>query len=393
MWAKDGKRRSDGLIFILNLEEPLTMGTCRHCHTRDRTISDVVGYCAGCIRDHFDRVWPEIEAVHHRSRAVHGLPARPPNAADGITCPICFRKCRIPEGGLGYCGVRSVEGGRLKGGRPLEGNLYAYHDPLPTNCVADFVCPAGGKRGYPTFSVCPGPEYGFRNLAVFYHACSFNCLYCQNSHFRDRTLHPETVTAQALADEVTEGTTCICYFGGDPGPQVLHALEASRLALAAAKGRVLRICWETNGTVRPPFLMRMAEQSLRSGGCIKFDIKAWNDEIHHALCAASNSQTLENVRRLSSLIAERSDPPLMVASTLLVPGYVDELEVSHIARFLAGLSRDIPYRLLAFYPSCVLRDLPNTSQAHARRCLTAAEKAGLKRVSMGNVGLLGLDYT
>ncbi len=82
-----------------------------------------------------------------------------------------------------------------------------------------------------------------------------------------------------------------------------------------------------------------------------------------------------------------------MASTLLVPGYVDTAEVSKIARFIADLDPEIPYRLLAFHPEFILRDLPATSRSHALRCREAAEKAGLKRVSMGNVHLLTDGYS
>jgi len=86
------------------------------------------------------------------------------------------------------------------------------------------------------------------------------------------------------------------------------------------------------------------------------------------------------------------DPPLLIASTLLVPGYVDESEVPAIARFIAGLNPRIPYSLLAFYPQFYLDDLPTTSRSHAHRCLSIAEKAGLKNVHVGNVHLLADDY-
>jgi len=61
--------------------------------------------------------------------------------------------------------------------------LSWYHDPLPTNCVGDWVCAGGTGAGFPEYAHSPGPEHGYSNLAVFFHACSFNCLYCQNWTF------------------------------------------------------------------------------------------------------------------------------------------------------------------------------------------------------------------
>lgn len=367
------------------------MGTCNYCKKSSVIVPSVIGYCATCIREHFSAVWPAIKQVHDRSRLAFGLPIDPPRVAGGKVCPQCFRKCQIPEGGRGYCGVRKVENGIMKGGLPEDGNLSYYYDPLPTNCVADFVCPAGTGCGFPQYAKFRGPERGYRNLAVFYRACSFNCLYCQNAQFKDATFSSSTVTAEKLASAVDDRTTCICYFGGDPSPQIVHALKASSLARRANEGRVLRICWETNGALEQPFLKRAAELSLVSGGCIKIDLKAWSDEIHHALCGVSNKPTLEKFQWLSRFVPERPEPPFLIASTLLVPGYVDEQEVAGIAAFIARLNPDIPYRLLAFYPEFYLRDLPTTSKRYALRCQEAAWNAGLGRVSVGNVHLLRDD--
>ncbi|UCF83006.1 MAG: radical SAM protein [Desulfobacteraceae bacterium] len=288
--------------------------------------------------------------------------------------------------------MRRVEHGRIRGGRPHEGNLYYYYDALPTNCVGDFVCPGGTGCGYPRYAVSEGPEYGFKNLAVFYHACAFNCLYCQNYHFKAQTSSSIKISAKELAGAADKKTTCICYFGGDPTPQILHALKTSKLALTRHVSPILRICWETNGAVQEPFLTEMADLSLQSGGCIKFDLKAWDESIHYALCNVTNRKTLENFRTLAGWIHRRPDPPFLIASTLLVPGYVDEHEVAGIAKFIADLNPEIPYRLLGFYPQFYLKDLPTTSRSHALRCQAVAKRAGLHRVHIGNVHLLGEDY-
>jgi hypothetical protein len=64
----------------------------------------------------------------------------------------------------------------------------------------------------------------------------------------------------------------------------------------------------------------------------------------------------------------------------------------HLARFLAGLDPDIPHSLLAFHPQFYLQDLPITSRQHAGEALAAARAAGMARVRIGNVHLLGEPY-
>ncbi|MBI3669750.1 MAG: radical SAM protein, partial [Acidobacteria bacterium] len=81
-----------------------------------------------------------------------------------------------------------------------------------------------------------------------------------------------------------------------------------------------------------------------------------------------------------------------VASTLLVPGYVDAAEVGRIARFIAELNPAIPYALLGFAPHFYMADLPHTSLRHAQAAEAAARAAGLTNVRIGNRYLLSDDY-
>ncbi len=277
------------------------------------------------------------------------------------------------------------------GPNPKGARVSWYLDPLPTNCVADFVCPGGTGAGYPRYAHQPGPERGYANLAVFYEACNFNCLYCQNWHFKlsDRKA---LVPTQKMLEALKEHVYCICYFGGDPGPQAPHALSFSRKALTQRPGKILRICWETNGAENSPIIKEMMRLSLATGGCVKIDLKAYSTPVHEALCGVPNQMTLKNFALLAEMARERPEPPALVASTLLVPGYVDEEELEALAGFIAGLSRDIPWSLLAFYPTFYLDDLPTTSRRHAQLALAIARKHGLKRVNLGNRHLLSEAY-
>lgn len=365
--------------------------TCQHCGSESHLISQALGLCLDCIRSDFSQVLPLIEKSHGLARRPFGLPEHPPRVEGGLECKLCVNECCIPRNGRGYCGLRTNRDNRLVGATARRGNVSWYYDALPTNCVADWVCPGGSGAGYPQFAYSQEAEYGYKNLSVFYQACSFDCLFCQNWHYRYLATSKSEVDALELARAVDERTACICYFGGDPSSQLPYALRASRLALENKKGRILRICWETNGSMHPALLRQAAELSFNSGGCIKFDLKAWSEELHIALCGVSNKRTLENFAALAEYVSRRPSPPFLIASTLLVPGYVDREEVSGIAAFIASLSPDIPYALLAFHPQFMMSDLPPTSKRHAQRCLATAKAQGLRNVRLGNVHLLG-DY-
>ena len=364
------------------------MATCQLCQRPSPDISKALGVCRNCIRQRPDEALKITARAHHFSRAKYGLPQEPPSDPRGVLCNQCVNECQIPENGLGYCGLRSNHKGRLTGVSARRGNLSWYRDRLPTNCVADWVCPGGTGAGYPTYAYCSGSEVGYTNLAVFFQACSFNCLFCQNWHFKNQTFASHHPTVDELIRDVDERTACICYFGGDPSPQLSFSLSASRLARKKKHGRILRICWETNGSMNPKFLDTMMDLAVGSGGCVKFDLKAWDPHLHIALTGVTNQRTLKNFAQAAASIRFRPDPPLLLASTLLVPGYIDEREVHAIARFIADLNPDIPYSLLAFYPNFYMADLPLTPKRQAEHCEQIARDAGLKNVRIGNVHLL-----
>jgi len=68
--------------------------------------------------------------------------------------------------------------------------------------VADWVCAGGTGAGYPQFAHRAGPEYGHKNLAVFYQACSFDCLFCHNWQYRSQALAED-----CLAEVKSQGLT------------------------------------------------------------------------------------------------------------------------------------------------------------------------------------------
>jgi pyruvate formate lyase activating enzyme len=306
---------------------------------------------------------------------------------------MCSNNCRIGPSEKGFCGIVSNSDGHLTrmGGVPERGVLEWYYDSLPTNCVAWWFCPGCTGRGYPKYAYKPSAEADYANLAVFYGACSLDCLFCQNWHYRRMSQTPTPfISAENLASKADSHVSCICYFGGDPSVQMPHALKTSEIALekAAQESRILRICWETNGHMRREFAERAAEQSYHSGGVIKFDLKAFDDNLYKALCRASSKPAFDNFRMIGErFFRDRLEVPILTASTLLVPGYVDAKEVEDIASFMADIDPRIPYTLLAFYPQYKMDDLPTTKRAEAMKCREAAEKH-LENVRIGNLHLL-----
>jgi len=369
------------------------LGKCSLCSSESPLISSNLGVCRRCIREKPDEALRMVSNVRRASREIFSLTPEVPRSLGGVECGMCANECIIGRGEKGFCGLTYNINGHLTrlGGTTERGILEWYYDPLPTNCVAWWFCPGCTGAGYPKYAYKPTAETSYVNLAVFYGACSLDCLFCQNWHYRylSQKLNP-CVSSEELASKVNAKVSCICYFGGDPSVQMPHAIKTSEIALekARADGRILRICWETNGNMHREFAIKAAELSFGSGGVVKFDLKAWDENIYRVLCGVSNKPTFENFRVIGEkYFAERVEVPVLTASTLLIPGYIDSAEVESIAKFIAEIDPRIPYTLLAFYPQYIMDDLPTTSRKQAYECYETAKKY-LRNVRIGNIHLL-----
>lgn len=370
-----------------------TVTTCEVCGRSSSDISATLRVCADCVRERFDEAKPHIEAAHAKVRGSYGLPAKAPCDPNGVRCGGCGNDCRIPGGGKGFCGVVENVGGKLvrRFGTPERGLLSWYYDQLPTNCVAAPFCAGSSGAGYPKWCHSPRGDLGYKNLSVFLGSCTYSCLFCQNYNFRELTTSGKpTMSAKELAEKAEEDVTCICYFGGDPSSQMPFVIESAKLAQEAAGGdqRILRVCLETNLSMNRRDLDRFAALAMESGGGIKADLKCWSSEILYALSGVEHRAAYENFRAIGARQGERPEVPFARASTLLVPGYVDEEEIRGIASFIADTDPTIPYSLLAFHPLHHMSDMPYVRGREVDRFVDICEEEGLERVRLGNPWLV-----
>jgi len=310
---------------------------------------------------------------------------------DGIKCGICSNLCIIGEGEKGYCGLRWNQGGLETLSDRSRGLYHAYLDPHITNCCSAWFCPGATGAGYPRYSYRDREERGYSNLAVFFYGCNFNCLFCQNPTHKSLN-RKGNLPADNIIKKVANNPkiSCICFFGGSPEPQLPFAINASEKALEGSGDKPLRICFEWNGCGGPLLAERAAELSLQSGGNLKFDLKCFSLELSIALSGVPNEQAYNNFKMVAEkLYPERRELPVLTATTLLVPGYVDSEEVEAIASFIANLDTSIPYSLLIFHPAYMMQDLPVTPLKVAAECYKAA-KIHLEKVHVGNLHLIGI---
>jgi pyruvate formate lyase activating enzyme len=362
------------------------------CGKKSKFTAESLRVCAECVRDRPKEALPLLLKSHARIRTKFGLPAKPPKNPGGVQCNICANECKIGEGEIGFCGLREVKEGRSQSLTSSEaGLLHSYLDPNPTNCCSAWFCPAGTSTDYPNFTYVAGPEMGYYNLAIFFYGCNFDCIYCQNASHKN-IFSARTVFARQLVEKTKRNKkiSCWCFFGGSPEPQLPFAINAAERALEEMPDRILRICFECNGCGHPKLVNRAARLALISGGNIKFDLKCFSESLSYAFSGVSNKRAYKNFRMIANdLYNQRQKTPVLTATTLLVPGYIDAVEIGSISKFIAELNYEIPYSLLVFHPDFMMKDLPVTPLNQVLECYKMA-KQHLNNVNVGNLHMLGI---
>ena len=376
------------------------MGTCKFCNRTDNLISNTLSICRRCILDYdWNLVKKQISLVHKQVRSLVDLPEIPPKTPEQnvkLTCNYCINECSLSENDVSYCGLRNmqkIESGLLPLPSKTKGYIHGYTDPNPTNCCNSWFCPAGTSKGYPKYSNYNGPEFGTLSYAAFLYGCTFDCLFCQNASHKNISKN-RLLDSESIANNIVNNKriTCVCYFGGTPEPQLPFSLNIADKILEKIKNdkkRMMRICWEWNGSGNKYWVEKCMQLAIKTGGNIKFDLKSYNEKLNIALCGVSNTRTLENFKFLAeNYFGLRKDLLEMSACTLMVPGYVNHEEVEQIAKFISSINKNIPYSLLVFHGDYQMLDLGITPKKQVEKCLKVA-KEYLKNVHLGNKFLLG----
>ena len=376
------------------------MGTCKFCGKTERVISEVLQVCRKCILEgDWDKVKTHLLNVHKQVRQLVELPEKPPKAEKPnikLKCNLCINECSLSESDVSYCGLRNIPlrtSGQLPYPTKSKGYIHGYIDSNPTNCCNSWFCPAGTSSGFPEYSNYEGPEFGTYSYAAFLYGCTFDCLFCQNSSHKLFS-KKHLFDVETLANQIVKNKkiTCLCYFGGTPEAQLPFSLNLANKILEkiekSGENRIMRICWEWNGSGNKDWVEKCMEIAIETGGNIKFDLKSFNEKLNLALCGVSNKRTLENFKFLAeNYFGTRKNLPEMSACTLMVPGYTNHEEVEQIAKFVSSINNKIPYSLLVFHGDYQMRDLPITPRKEVLKCVEVAKKF-LTNVNLGNKHLL-----
>ena len=170
----------------------------------------------------------------------------------------------------------------------------------------------------------------------------------------------------------------ISYTYTEPTIFFEYAFETSKLA----KEKGIYNCFVTNGY--------MTKECIRMIGpyldAANIDLKFFKDSSYKKVCAASLEPVLNSIRLMRELGI------WVEATTLVVPGENDsEEELNGIARFLAGVDKNIPWHISRFHPDYKFTGREATPLETLKKAHGIGIKAGLKFIYVGNVYGLGND--
>ena len=294
------------------------------------------------------------EVVARRTREGE-LYARLPNGR--VHCYACGHNCRISEGRPGVCKVRFNQGGRLM---------------VPAGYVGALQCDPVEKK--PFFHALPGSDA----LSFGMLGCDYHCGYCQNwitsQALRDpaAVAAPKDVAAEDLVRLAEKsGARIVASTYNEPLITSEWAVEVFRVA--KARGLVTAYISNGNGT---PEVLRYLRPWV---DLYKVDLKGFNDANYRKLGGVLE-RVLDTIRLLVALGF------WVEIVTLVVPAWNDsDDELGAIARFVAGVSPDLPWHVTAFHQDYKMTDHENTSVATLLRAAASGRRAGLRYVYAGNL--------
>ncbi len=241
---------------------------------------------------------------------------------DKVSCQVCPKMCTIKPGHRGFCRVRENR----------DGVLYAVNYG---KCTSYGLDPIEKK---PLYHFYPG-QY-IMSLGTM--GCNLRCGFCQNWEIAQGDPNSVYITPEK-AVEITltsmDRAPCIglAYTYSEPFMWYEYVYDTAKLTRQKGLKNVL----VTNGYINEKPLKEL----LPFIDAMNIDVKAFTEEYYRKLCAGR----LEPVIKTVETAVRHCHVEI---TTLLVPGLNDsQEEIERLARWLAGLGRDIPLHFSRYFPN------------------------------------------
>ena len=274
-----------------------------------------------------------------------------------VTCQLCPRRCVIPEGGRGFCGVRKNIGGKLYSlvyGKPCAVHIDAIE-----------------KK--PLFHVLPGS----RTFSIATAGCNLRCKFCQN--WQISQAKPEEVQsvnlepAQVVAKTKESNCKSITYTYTEPTIFYEYALETAKIA----RKEGLKNYMHSAGFINPKPLRELCKHL----DAANVDLKGFSEDYYQKLCQGH----LEDILRSLKIIKEEG--VWLEITNLIIPTLNDDPKL--IRKMCVwvrdNLGAETPLHFSRFYPMYKLRNLSPTPISTLEKARKIARDVGLKFVYIGNI--------
>ncbi len=284
-----------------------------------------------------------------------------------VRCYACGHRCLIHPGKRGICQVRFNENGELR---------------VPWGYVAALQSDPIEKK--PFYHVFPGSNA----LTFGMLGCDFHCGYCQNWLTSQAMRDPASdesvsfirrITPQGMLQAARRtGAAVVVSSYNEP----LITSEWAVAIFKEVKAAGLKCAYVSNGN-NTPEVMEYIRPYIDA---YKIDLKCMQDKNYRKLGGVLQN-TLDGIKRAHNM-------GLWVeVVTLTIPGFNDSNEeLWDAARFIAGVSRDIPWHVTAFHKEYKMTDPDNTDARTLVRAAEIGREAGLRFVYAGNLPGQVEDY-
>jgi len=278
-------------------------------------------------------------------------------------CKVCFRHCNIKEGGLGFCGARTVKNGQVE----------AFNYGRVTGLALDPIEKKPLARFFPGSMILSAGSFG----------CNLRCPFCQNydiswSEEAERYAKTaETVSPEALVSLAEQtrsrGNIGVAFTYNEPLVGYEYVLDTAKLA----KDRGLKTVMVTNGTAE----LWVLEELLLYIDAMNVDLKGFSDAYYSRVLGGDLRMVMEFIEAA----VKRCHVEL---TTLIVPGENDsEEEMRELSSWVSRLrgpgGEGVPLHVTRFFPRFHMTDHRVTDVRTVYR-LAGVAREKLEYVYTGN---------
>ncbi len=283
-----------------------------------------------------------------------------------VVCHICAHECKIREDKFGICHAK----------KNIKGVLYDTNYGIVVAQSNDRI------EKKPLFHFLPGSF----SYSVASPGCNFRCNGCLNAGisqvYKDENykLYLDKINSiqETMPDKIIEralrvGAKSISYTYTEPAVFFEYSLDTMEKALREG----LKNVFVTNG-----YLTDMSINILKNYiDAANIDIKFFNDRSYRKMCGGTLSPVLNTIEKMFSFGIH------IELTTTIIEGHNDsEEELRNLAKYIAQVSKDIPWHVLRFIPYYKMKDIKETDLSSIKRAYEIGKTHGLNYVYTGNLG-------